>query len=227
MTKRESEPATRSVKRRKLFHGSTATLLVGDERRSFIVHKQLLCSVSDYFIAALEGNFKEATEQNIEFPDEDPEIIERFLLWVYNGNILEKSETVVGIPYEVLASLYVFAESRCVYQLQNDVIDVLIRKSFTKEEDKILSPDDWFTKVSPSSPLRRLVADVAADGGTLDDPSWEFQEYPKDFLIDLIQALYKVKLTGRVRGFWKIRCNYHIHGEGEPRCSEDASEIQE
>lgn len=56
------------------------------------MHKNLLCAVSDYFIAALEGNFKEAAEQKVELLDEDPEVIERFQLWLYTRDVLEEGE---------------------------------------------------------------------------------------------------------------------------------------
>lgn len=198
---------------------------MGEEKRVFIVPKELLYSVSDYFKAALEGNFKEATEQKVELPDDDPEVIERVLLWAYTGKILDQGETVDDMSFTNLAGIYVFAERRCGPQLQNDTIDLLIQKSYvTGSSTDLLDPiehGNWYTKVSPSSLLRRLAAEISADVGSLASPSWKFQTYPKDFLIGLIQALYRIREKGCAEDFWEIRCNYHIHPEGEPRCSDD------
>jgi len=209
-----------------LLHGSAASLVVGEEKRVFIVPKELLYSVSEYFKAALEGNFKEATEQKVELPDDDPEVIERVLLWAYTGKILDQGETVDDMSFMNLAGIYVFAESRCVPQLQNDIIDLIIRRSYATGIDLLdpIEDGNWYTNVSPSSLLRRLAADISADAGKLDSPDWKFQSYPKDFLIGLIQAFYRIKEEGHVEDFWKIRCDYHIHAEGEPCCPDDPSE---
>lgn len=83
---------------------------MGEGKRVFIVPKELLYSVSEYFKAALEGNFKEATEQKVELPDDDPEVVERVLLWAYTGKILDQGETVDDMSFMNLAGIYVFAE---------------------------------------------------------------------------------------------------------------------
>ena len=52
----------------------TVEILVGPDKVSFIIGKELLCKDSDFFRAALEGSFKEAQEGRVELPDTSPEI---------------------------------------------------------------------------------------------------------------------------------------------------------
>lgn len=43
-------------------------LIVGPKKKAYTLHKELLCFYSDYFRAAFNGSFKEATERKIEVP---------------------------------------------------------------------------------------------------------------------------------------------------------------
>ena len=59
--------------------------MVGIEEKIFNTHKELLCEVSSYFKAALEGQFQEAETQTIKMVDEDAATFEYFQLWLYSG----------------------------------------------------------------------------------------------------------------------------------------------
>ena len=67
--------------------GGLVTLYVGPDRKKLIVHKKLLCDSSDYFAAAFEGNFKEASEGVIEMIDDDVEAVGCFLEYLYRGRV--------------------------------------------------------------------------------------------------------------------------------------------
>ncbi|KAL8759125.1 MAG: hypothetical protein Q9199_001007 [Rusavskia elegans] len=60
------------------------TVLVGLEETPFHIHKGLLCSKSEYFRAAFEGSFKEATEKKIHLEEDDPIIFQHYAVWIYN-----------------------------------------------------------------------------------------------------------------------------------------------
>lgn len=54
------------------------TIIVGKEKKAYNLHKDLLCFYSDYFRAALNGNFKEAAEGKLELPNVTISIFEAF-----------------------------------------------------------------------------------------------------------------------------------------------------
>ena len=62
-------------------------MIVGPDRKVFSLHKRLLCENSEYFKAALEGSFKEATTQSIELLDDKVEIFKVFQHWLYTGTL--------------------------------------------------------------------------------------------------------------------------------------------
>ncbi|KAH7067999.1 BTB/POZ protein, partial [Paraphoma chrysanthemicola] len=51
--------------------------------REYYAHKAILCKESEYFLKAFTGNFKEATESTMELHDDDPELFELALKFIY------------------------------------------------------------------------------------------------------------------------------------------------
>ncbi len=66
---------------------SVVIVEVGPEQQAFIVHKDFLCNVSPFFAAALQGHFKEAEEDKVRLPVEDPKVFEYFLQWLYTKDL--------------------------------------------------------------------------------------------------------------------------------------------
>lgn len=83
---------------------------MGKAKEEFIFHKSFLCSLAPFFRAALEGHFKEASEEAITMPEETPMVVRRFQLWAYSGSILQDDETAKEIDWDIFVRLYIFAE---------------------------------------------------------------------------------------------------------------------
>ena len=194
------------------------SVIVGEEKRVFSVHKRLLCSVSDYFDAALNGNFKEAAEQKIELLEDDPLVFERFQLWLYTKTVLDEDETVASLSTPNLFDLYIFVESRFMPKLQNHLVDLVIEKERKERRGLTPSDGDFSTKLTSSSPLWRLSVDMAARKGSL--RHWSFDGYPRKYLTDVILSLSDLRKKQAEDDFHKTRCNYHVHAKDEPRCHE-------
>ncbi|MCJ1435526.1 hypothetical protein MMC27_004900 [Xylographa pallens] len=209
----------------KLLDDTIVTLIVGKKRRAFKIHHDLLCSASDYFKAALDGKFKEAEEQQIEFSEEKSDVVGCFQLWLYSGSIIDDGESVMALEFPLLIGIYAFAESHLLAALQNHVIDLIIRKA--AKIHAIPKESMIYSGTVASFRLRKLVIDMTARTGLLNIWQWDVGSEDfissKDYLIDLVKALYieKIAVCPQEQNFWRIRCDYHIHGEGEPRCSEE------
>lgn len=61
-------------------------LVVGSSKVKFSVHKEMLCGVSSFFKSALNGSFREGREQTITLPEDDPDIFDLFVQWLYTKN---------------------------------------------------------------------------------------------------------------------------------------------
>ena len=62
-------------------------MLVGPDERRFDVHKELLCSVSDFFSAALDGGFQESEAGVVKLPEQDVKTFQYFMHWLYTGKL--------------------------------------------------------------------------------------------------------------------------------------------
>lgn len=61
------------------------TVKVGSDNATFHVHGLLLTNESTFFASALDGNYKEAAENEVKMPEEDPATFEYFVQWLYHG----------------------------------------------------------------------------------------------------------------------------------------------
>lgn len=57
-------------------------LYVGEDRTTYYAHEDALCKLP-FFRAALQGQFKEASEKAINLPEDDPEAISALVQWLY------------------------------------------------------------------------------------------------------------------------------------------------
>ncbi|MCJ1293941.1 hypothetical protein MMC34_005498 [Xylographa carneopallida] len=194
-----SESQHSPIKRCKLIDDTIVTVIVGEQKRLFKIHKNLFCSASEFFNAALDGKFKEAEEREINLAEEDPDIRKELL------------------------KIYVFAEARCITHLQNDTIDVIIRKE--EKTGVIMVPGaevDMYASTTDSSPIRRLAVNMAAYNVASGRVEWELTNWPKQYLIDLALAFWRSKANGywaEKKDFWAQRCDYHVHTTTEPQCA--------
>lgn len=197
----------------------TVVLVVGHEERIFSMHKGLLCSVSDYFKEVLKSEFKEASLQSFVLPEESAWIFERFQLWLYSEQVLDKEEDTSSLDFDQLVELYAFAERRCMPKLQNSLVDLIIKKTVFEKHMPVPGDGNMYTVLGPSSPLLKLAVDLAAHEGSFNE-DWYLEDYPKQFLADVIRVLRHFRDDApEERDFWKVRCDYHVHAKGELRCS--------
>lgn len=65
-------------------------IIAGPDRKTYYAHRDLLCQRSDYFRAALTGQFQESQNNRFEFPHQEPAAIETFLCLIYRFGPSEK-----------------------------------------------------------------------------------------------------------------------------------------
>ena len=192
-------------------------VIVGPQRQLFLLHKKILCNVSSYYRAALEGSFAEGLTQKIELPEDDVTVFEYFRAWLYSPISQEslpsasELEPYIDLDSKLLFDLYVFADVRDIPLLQNYTMDAIIWKS--ELTDTFSGPliHHVYDRTTPSSPLRKLLVDSWMDPSS--DMTWleeqYYGNYSKRFLFDL--ALAQSKLGAQwAHHFWEARTRYHV-----------------
>ena len=98
-------------------------IFVGAERKKFHLHRDLLCDRSDYFTACFAGNFKEAQQKELFLPEDDIEVFDLFVRWLYGGPLEEISSNDDRLSYLALSLL---ANKFCLERLQNEATDHIL-----------------------------------------------------------------------------------------------------
>jgi hypothetical protein len=201
----------------------TAQIIVGSGAsvKTFNIHKQLLCDSSTYFRAALNNGFAETRDQKITLDDEEPAILETYLVWLYEGQLSKKTLPLDDIPEvleKYLFKLYIFADKRGIGNLANDTITMLA--SYWSVECVPLSEVTWvILLISRNSKLYDLLLDklvLELRDQELEGRRSEVMNLPQGFLFDLL--IRSNELSECFNDSYKCYqavCHYHDHaGQG-------------
>ena len=116
------EPLIDGVKR--LYASEDTDLVITCKGQEWKVHKFCLCAQSDFFQSTCAGGFKEAKENKIDLDDDDPQVVEAFIHYLYNfdyGEYTNRQTDVVPIVLDV--RMYAIAEKYFVAPLKKLAAD--------------------------------------------------------------------------------------------------------
>ncbi|KAL8731017.1 MAG: hypothetical protein Q9166_003668 [cf. Caloplaca sp. 2 TL-2023] len=117
-----------------------ATLYVGEIRMPIYVNRDLLCSRSAHFKAALQGHFQEGQSNESQLADEDEDAIKLFCLW------LENSKLDVPTNFDQLrvhVALVAFTRKILMDELSNHCLDNIRRYYKTELTSEFVREYYW------------------------------------------------------------------------------------
>jgi len=175
-----------------------------------VVHKDLLTFYSDYFRAAFNGSFKEATENKIALHDECEDVFEIFSQFIYSRRLSDEEDQ--GLSFELLKRVWLFGDKYVVPSLQNVIMNALAEKSAKENSVPTAEIKDIWAKTLRSSPLRKWVLDEVVSTMKVAEFRVLKNQWPREALFDLLEVYEGFKKSkGPKRG----KCHFHIHKEGE------------
>ncbi|KAI1011370.1 hypothetical protein LB504_002151 [Fusarium proliferatum] len=84
-----------------LFHSEKfSDMIIVCGGRQFKTHRAVVCTQSPFFDKAMSGNYKESMSRFVELPEDDPDVVERFLEFLYTGNYSDGVNFTGGKPSE-------------------------------------------------------------------------------------------------------------------------------
>ena len=137
------------------------TLDVGPDKHTFHVHQELLFKCSPVFKAAFSGQCRESSEHRMALPEDDLEIVERFMQWLYFKSIaLAKGvcRETRDARYWQLARLNTLADKFDVGLLKNSIIDELFalkRQTSSPPQPPVVAY--IYENTTQTSSLRKLI----------------------------------------------------------------------
>ncbi|ORY12758.1 hypothetical protein BCR34DRAFT_600443 [Clohesyomyces aquaticus] len=182
----------------------------------FTFHQGVLSSSSEFFKAALKPEWVErrSEPENIELEHANLGAFKLYVHWLYGGVIPMPTESNSEDTYRRLAYAYVLGEEIMDIKFKNTVLDAFRAASIKfgcfpiGEPVAILTCNQIMHDGTPAnSPDRHLFVDFAAHvawdetGGRNDD----FDMYPKEFLVDVIKAMVKVRPSAEKTTWWWLK----------------------
>ncbi|KAF1850583.1 uncharacterized protein K460DRAFT_18091 [Cucurbitaria berberidis CBS 394.84] len=223
--------AKAKLQRDRLLSGPMIDIYVGESRRHWSLHRNLLCHHSEQLEAELEGDADGHNRKDkLELPDYDPAGFELLVKWLYQGKLDDVSDMPdTNQKYDYAVSchkLYLLCDRFDMAQLKNVAMDQY-RKGLNQAElvpdaDEI---DDIYRKSPTGSPFRQLMTRIAArqimdPGSDRDVETYRqcFENNP-DFAVDLVKAI-RIGTGGMLFEDPTDpgnECEYHDHEDG-PNC---------
>jgi BTB/POZ domain len=212
-------------------------IFVWSKRELFQIHKKLICSVSEFFDKAFNDGFAEASKNQMELPEDVPDIFAMFVAWLYKGELnFEWDQVDCSKATAELIDLYLFANAKCSNRFKNIVMDTL--QDGVIDEELFLGQSHlkriFDGTCSPTEvPIRRfcvayityrlhLGLDEAEDVSDFfrshPDAMTEYLSFQEACSTDIYE------MCPWQRGASKLyhRCYFHVHGEEEECNSNDS-----
>ncbi|KAF1835690.1 hypothetical protein BDW02DRAFT_618345 [Decorospora gaudefroyi] len=173
-------------------NGNIVTVVVGTEfmgQRTFLVHDWLLIHYSAYFRNVLEA--RSGTGENVvELSGDSPKIFAAFYHFLYARTLFSRLDF-ENIPFEdsEICHIYVFGQDHGIPQLCNAAVDLLFVKNvqtWTSSTDQL---HYIYEETQEHSPLRKYMVDWVIRFYPLHPLRENESSFPKDFLIDVIEAI--------------------------------------
>jgi hypothetical protein len=205
-------------------------LYVGPQKERFHVHKQVLCKKVPYFEKMFKGEFKEATEEQAIFPEDDAESFDLLLGWVYHNSIrplvvLRKEDNNASVQSWNPIKFCMLAEKLCLSHLQdkivNEYLDYLDREN---RFPSVIHIGTTYSATPAGNPLRKFHARTfywaVGPSSNLTNDKWPTHTLAKLMRDqeDLAEDILTLIRTGvKASDPRKLpRCEFHCHGKDEP-----------
>ncbi|KAI4744855.1 hypothetical protein E4T44_15115 [Aureobasidium sp. EXF-8845] len=184
-----------------LLSGPTIDFYVGEERRHWSLHRNLLCHHSPYFESEFlaDETSKPSRRSEVELPDQDPVGFELLVKWLYQGTLDDTSDMTDEKKYDYSVAchkLYLLCNKFDMPVLRNESIDRyrqgLLEAQLVPDAEEI---NEIYRSSPVGSPFRKLMAQIAAR--QIMDPDSEknaesyrncFKDNP-DFAVDMVNAI--------------------------------------
>ncbi|KAK5124930.1 hypothetical protein LTR85_001120 [Meristemomyces frigidus] len=210
-------------------------VLVGPEKKSFIVHKDVICRRSPFLKAAIAERWNSTGDcKKIELPADNPSAFASYLQCVYQGVVVHEAGVMEEDATCELIALYALADKFGDLRGANLAIDALIQHSDTLNRIPGLAEVDLaYGHTTANSPLRKLLVDYYLHEGNEAALQSDIDQYPCAFLADFIMEYARLKYSKLPEKVEKVvfnakieskpKCEYHQHSDTHPVCDGEAA----
>jgi len=183
------------------------TVKVGNNGTTFPVHESVVCDSSAFFKFAMKPEWTSATSRIVDLTDEDPDVFEIYLHWLYFKTL----STIQGRPpsadmeYIELAQCYVLGEKLLDVKFKNAIMDALVEVLENEQKGTCILPGSWaietiYEGTTEGSPARILLVAMWI-GRAAPSCKVTLNKCHPEFIIDLAKGFLELDVA--VTSPWK------------------------
>jgi hypothetical protein len=204
----------------------------GESAETWFVHRELLCSKSDFFKTCLESGMSESVDNKVVLKEDDPKVVAEFVSWLYTGKFRIDLDGILG-SFHPMYNLYFFADKIGSDNLCNQVVDAI--RNGCKLYKALPACDivaDWCKNGQAELELTAFAVDSWAYEMVTSPEQWRTEgplvrenitkHWSTELLVvnKLLSALWKFNQNKDIKESpSELRgCHYHRHKEGA-KCS--------
>lgn len=212
--------------KRRLDYFQDVTVFAGEEKKKFVVHRNIVCQTSDYFQAACNGKWKEAKEKVVNLPTIKSHVFGIYVCWLYTSKVdikddpdlmYDESMTARQRSWLQMDLLDAYAAGDYLQDrtLRNAVIDEF--RSLIEGTDEVLDQENviyFWDIVRQDSKLSGLIVDYYSADYNPDLFDLRVAHFPVGLTVAIAKKYVRDKQTDfssrKPRN--KPKCYYHEHG---------------
>ncbi|ROW17054.1 hypothetical protein VPNG_01272 [Cytospora leucostoma] len=186
-----------------IFGPPVVTVAVGPNKIQFPVHRRALqqTQAGQFFNRAFNNGFRESDNGNLELPEDDPDIFNHFLKWLYNSctGPVVPGELIKACDNPQALRMYIFADKYLIFDFQDFIISELYdRMHVCKWRQAGIGRDTLaqFLASIPDSHMHKLLARWSIDDDFGTEKMSLAQKYQVDNLMDSLPGKF-VRLAMR------------------------------
>jgi len=195
-------------------------VLVGPDKDAYEVHESVL-SASEFFKAALKGEWTEAQEGKVSLETVKPAMFEVYMQWLYQHRLPEDGHGQQQFTYRSLFEAYVLGDQLQDAAFQEVVIDSIIARAISTHSSPIAPTVGFvYDHSTEHSASRRLVVDLYPWYG-FEHTGWlpetDRAMFPVEFLFDRAKNMFKERKRPdrKIPYLESSSCFYHRHGDDD------------
>jgi hypothetical protein len=165
-------------------YNNTIRILVGSEERPFIVHADLICIKSKFFLAACSERWSKGEEKIIHLPEVKPETFQRYVDWTYGDAIV--AEPGLDASIDMTVDMYLLGDVLDDVRLRNKTTKALLRHITV---DRVAPGPRNMRLIWEMTPRSSLLRKLAVDSTATRLNPKKFEQYIELWPAGLVQQV--------------------------------------
>lgn len=164
----------------------------------FLVHKDIICAKSKFFVAACSKSWLEGQEKQVKLPEVDASLFQSYLTWIYCGQLnitCFSNEDINKLSCQSSRTVAKYLELCFLGDVLDDVhLRNKVLQTLVLGADNMLhvqTVQRVWEKTPNNSPVRRMMVDRATLRGQRTHLLENLNKFPEDFVQQVTAALLK------------------------------------